>query len=80
MMYMYINRARLTACEVGIFSREISQPSKYAHPLSLRSSLKFIGVFSRDYGTINLEHYSYYCPHQWLKGFIPKCYSELCIT
>ena len=28
-----ITRARLTACEVGVFSREISP--KYAHPLLL---------------------------------------------
>jgi len=30
-MHVYINRARLTAWEVGIFSREISR--RYAHPL-----------------------------------------------
>ena len=32
----YINKARLTACKVGVFLREKSQLSKYAHPL-LRS-------------------------------------------
>ena len=30
-LYAHTNRARLTACEVGIFSREISQLSKL-HP------------------------------------------------
>ena len=44
---------KLTACEVGVFSRKISQLSKIRPPLSLRSSLSSLpmGVFSRDYGT-----------------------------
>ena len=36
---MYINRARLTACEVGVFLTEISQHSEIHQPLSLRSHL-----------------------------------------
>ena len=35
----YINRDRLTACEVGIFLREISQLLKINPPPSLRSHL-----------------------------------------
>ena len=42
-----INRARLTACEVGILSREISQLLKIFPPHSLKSSLSSLpmGVF-----------------------------------
>ena len=40
----YITRARLTACEVGIFLREISQLSKIYPPSSLRSHLYYLEI------------------------------------
>ena len=50
-LYAYITRARLTACEVGVFSREISQLSKICPLPSFRShlhvSLLAMGIFSR---------------------------------
>ena len=51
-LHAHTNRARLTACEVGVFSREISQLSKICPPPSLRSHLSSspMGIFSRDYG------------------------------
>ena len=39
LLHPYLNRARLTTCEVGLFLKEISQPSKIRPPPSLRSSL-----------------------------------------
>ena len=48
-MHTYVTRARLTACEVGIFSREISQLSKILPPLLFEEVIKSMGVFSRDY-------------------------------
>ena len=51
-LHAQITRARLTACEVGVFSREISQLSKIRPPPTFRShlSLSPMGVFSKDYG------------------------------
>ena len=51
LQHVQITRARLAACEVGIFSREISQLSKICPPPSFRSHLSSspMGVFSRDY-------------------------------
>ena len=37
----YVNRAKPSACEVGVFSREISQLSKICPPPSMRSSLSY---------------------------------------
>ena len=53
-LHAQMTRARLTACKVGVFSREISQLSKIHPPPSFRSHLSSspMGVFSRDYGTI----------------------------
>ena len=53
-LHVQITRARLTACEVGVFSREISQLSKIHPPPSFRSHLSSspMGVFSRDYGIL----------------------------
>ena len=50
-LHVQIIRARLNACEVGIFSREISQLSKICPLPSFRSHLSSspIGIFSRDY-------------------------------
>ena len=47
-VHAYINRARLTVCEVGLFSRGISQLSKIPTPPSLRSHWSSLpmGVFS----------------------------------
>ena len=52
-LHVQIIRARLTAFEVGVFSREISQLSKIHPPPSFRSHLSSspMDVFSRDYGT-----------------------------
>ena len=52
-LHAQITRARLTACEVGVFSREISQLSKIRPPPSFRSHLSSspMGVLSRDYGS-----------------------------
>ena len=52
-LHAQITRARLTACEVGVFSREISQLSKIRPHPSFRSHLSSspMGVFSRDYGS-----------------------------
>ena len=52
-LHAQITRARLTACEVGVFSREISQLLKIRAPPTFRSHLSSspMGVFSRDYGT-----------------------------
>ena len=52
-LHAQLTRARLIACEVGVFSREISQLSKIRPPLSLGSHLSSspMGVFSRDYGS-----------------------------
>ena len=52
-LHAQITRARLTACEVGVFSREISQLLKIRPPPSFRSHLSSspMGVLSRDYGT-----------------------------
>ena len=49
-------RARLTACEMGVFLREISQLSKICPPPSFRSHLSSspMGIFSRDYCTVYL--------------------------
>ena len=51
-VHVQITRARQTACEVGIFSREISQFSKIRPPPSFWSHLSSspMGIFSRDYG------------------------------
>ena len=38
-LHAYITRARLTACEVGVFSRELSQLAKIHPPLTLWSYL-----------------------------------------
>ena len=48
----HTNRARLTVCELGIFSREISQLLKICPPPALRSHLNSspTGIFSRDQG------------------------------
>ena len=60
-LHAQITRARLTACEVGVFSREIhvSQLSKIRPPPSFRSHLSSspMGVLSRDYGTLVLLHF-----------------------
>ena len=63
-LHVQITRARLTACEVGVFSREISQLSKICPPPSFRSHLSSLpmGVFSRDYsislhGSGNITHH-----------------------
>ena len=50
-LHVYINRARLTACEVGEISREISH-SKIVHqpPLVEEPCLSLMGVFWRAYG------------------------------
>ena len=47
----YITRAKLIACEVGVFSGEISQLLKGLPPPALRSSLSSspMGILSRDY-------------------------------
>ena len=62
-LHVQITRARLTACEVGVFSREISQISKiHTHP-SFRSHLSSspMGVCSRDYSSTPVYmHYYYY--------------------
>ena len=52
-LHAQITRARLTVCEVGVFSREISQLSKIHPPPSFSSHLSSLpmGVFLRDYGT-----------------------------
>ena len=52
-MHAYINRARLTVCEVGVFSREISQLSEIRPPPSLRNHLSSspMSVFSRYYSS-----------------------------
>ena len=49
-LHVQITRAILTACEVGVFSREISQLLKIRPPPSFRSHLSSLpmGVFSRD--------------------------------
>ena len=45
-----ITRARLTACEVSVFSREISQLSKICPPPFLRSHIVHCPwVYSRDH-------------------------------
>ena len=33
LLHAHITRARVTACELGVFSREIHNSRKYAHPL-----------------------------------------------
>ena len=50
-IYYYINRARLTACELGgrIFKRNITTLKNTATPL-LEELHKFMGGFLRDYG------------------------------
>ena len=51
-LHAQITRARLTACEVGVFSREISQLLKIRPPpSSFRSHLSSspMGVLLRDY-------------------------------
>ena len=51
-LHAYTNRARLTACEVGVyFSSKILQLSKICPPPSLRSSLHSspMGIFLKDY-------------------------------
>ena len=45
----YIARARLTACEMGVFSREISQPPSLWSYLGSSP----MGVFLRDYGILS---------------------------
>ena len=51
-LHVQITRARVTVCEVGVFSREISQLSKTRPPPSFWSHLSSspMGVLSRDYG------------------------------
>ena len=60
LLHAYITRARQTACEVGIFSREISQLSQIHPPPSLRSHLSSspMGVLSRDYSIYSWERLS----------------------
>ena len=48
--YTYIYRARQIVFEVGLHSREISQLSKIC-PHLFEDTLKFMGVFLRDYAT-----------------------------
>ena len=56
-LHVQITRARLTVCEVGIFSRELSQLLKIHPPPSYLSSSP-IGVFSRDYHSPVLAEYT----------------------
>ena len=63
-LHVQIIRARLTACEVGIFSREISQLSKICPLPTFRSHLSssLMGIFSRDYIYVMLyivSHFSH---------------------
>ena len=57
-LHAQITRARLTACEVGVFSREISQCLKIHPPPSFRShlSLSPMGVFSREISQLSKIH------------------------
>ena len=52
-----ITRARLTVCEVGVFSRETSQLLKIRPPPSFRShlSLSPMGVFSKKYSNCQIS-------------------------
>ena len=79
-LHAHINRTRLIAGEVGVFSKEISQLSEI-HPLhSLRGQLSslLVNIFSRDYGnTIQLEtfegeNFCEFC------SFLAICGSFLC--
>ena len=64
-LHAQITRTRLTACEVGIFSREISQLLKICPPPSFSSHLSSspMGVFSRDYGMYVCMHACMYIYH-----------------
>ena len=50
-LHAYITRARLTACEVGVFLKKISQLSKIRPPPTCWNygSSSPMGIFSRDY-------------------------------
>ena len=56
-LYVCITRARLTACEVDVFSTEISQLLKISLPLTSKSyySSSPMGVLLRDYGIYGVD-------------------------